>query len=830
MKSLFKRVLASATGSVMLLSQMAATAVNTTAADATVLDKAWLTEVPTDGEVPALDDLAIFVDGEAFNDMAKLYVEQEAEEDESELTIGDVEDFTETTEGEEEEDKPSYAPAVFGESNWNDKFETAIKAAVGDGDKTVTIDDAAYREKLANALKNNKTVTNNISEASVDAIIAAIGAGTVTVEDGYATAKYTLSDAMGKAFGDAFVEYLINQGGNFTRPDGVDVTIDWSGYDLSGELTVDIDFSKYDKTASYEISFTDGKGKKYSTLDELEGFAAVKFLEAMNVIVTEGAKQGVDLSGDMAKFASKGANGLNAIKEVYKAIGNAFTIQASAPETYTAYLEAVKDSIKEGVSSARFAGKILNVLSKAPATLSAALTSEKVGQAFDVAIDALKSIAGENVKVDLSPATIQELIDETEGGLFLVGGYTAAGMFMMADDQNEDVAEALKAAYADTWAEEGYEFVSVESSKVGAFQVGPTSSEDEDAESEITKGDASYDMARYITRVDLKKIQETTTTTTTTTEETTTTTTTEGTGNDSTTTTTTTEGTGNDSTTTTTTTEGSGNDSTTTTTTTEGSGDDSTTTTTTTTQVSLEFVAEGIESNVVYWSEEDTTFDVASLIIGMNVYEDGKFIRTVEVTNCFTTVQKDATDFDFEGFGLYGIQTILLDETGIASALTELGYDAAAVLAQEKATGSLKNKDTTGKYYLGTQTPIYLVLRGDMDLNNSVDMKDVVLIQKWFNFIVQNEETMDAVMADNAFKNNYSTEQYIRFGHYAADVHTGNGLVDAKDATCIQKWYNWNVLNEEETPWDDANVVGAKVTPLSALHGAPLEYETIATE
>jgi hypothetical protein len=82
MKSLFKRVLASATGSVMLLSQMAATAVNTTAADATVLDKAWLTEVPTDGEVPALDDLAIFVDGEAFNDMAKLLVAAEAEEDE----------------------------------------------------------------------------------------------------------------------------------------------------------------------------------------------------------------------------------------------------------------------------------------------------------------------------------------------------------------------------------------------------------------------------------------------------------------------------------------------------------------------------------------------------------------------------------------------------------------------------------------------------------------------------------------------------------------------------------------------------------------------------
>ena len=814
MKSLFKRVLASATGSVMLLTQMAATAVNTTAADATVLDKTWLTDVPTDGEVPSLDELAIFVDGEAFNDMAKLLVAAEAEEDESELTIGDVEDFTETTEGEEEEDKPSYSPAIFGESNWNDKFETAIKAAVGDGETTVDVDDAAFRTRLADTLKKNKFVSKNISEASVDAIVAAIGAGTVTVEDGYATAKYTLTDAMGKAFGDAFVEYLINQGGNFTRPDGVDVAIDWSGYDLSGELTVDIDFSKYDKSANYEISFTDGKGKKYSTLDEIEGFVTAKFLEAISVIVTEGEKQGVDLSADLVKFATKGSNAMTAIKEIYHAMSNAFTIQLTAPEAYTAYIEALKESVQEGVSSARFAGKVLNALSKAPATLDAALSSKAAGKVFDVAIGALKSIAGEDVKVDLSPATIQELIDETEDGLFLVGGFMAAGMFSMADDQNDDVADALKAAYADTWAEEGYEFVSVESSKIGVFQVGPTSSEDDDAESEITKGDASYDMARYIKRVDLKKIQETTTTTT---EETTTTTTTEGTGNDSTTTTTTTEGTGNDSTTTTTTT-------------TEGSGDDSTTTTTTTTQVSLEFVAEGIESNVVYWSEEDTTFDVASLIIGMNVYEDGKFIRTVEVTNCFTTVQKDATDFDFEGFGLYGIQTILLDETGIATALTELGYDAAAVLAQEKATGSLKNKDTTGKYYLGTQTPIYLVLRGDMDLNGSVDMKDKTLIQKWFNFIVQNEETMDAVMADNAFKNNFSTEQLIRFGHYAADVHTGNGLVDLKDATCIAKWYNWNVLNEEETSWDDEKVVGSKVTPLSALHGAPLEYETIATE
>ncbi len=820
MKSLFKRVLASATGSVMLLTQMAATAVNTTAADATVLDKAWLTDVPTDGEVPSLDDLAIFVDGEAFNDMAKLLVAAEAEEDESELVNYDVEDLVETTEGEEEEEE--YAPAVFGESNWNDKFETAIKAAVGDGEKTVTVDDAAFRTTLAKRLKSNKFVSKNISEASVDALIAALGAGTLTVEDGYATAKYTLTDAMGKAFGNAFVEYLINQGGNFTRPDGVDVDIDWSGYDLSGELTIDIDFSKYDKTAAYEISFTDGNGKKYGTLDEFENFAAMKFLEAMNVIVTEGEKQGVDLSGDMAKYAAQGANAMNAIKELYHAIGSTFVMQLNAPDTYTTYIQALKESIKEGVSSPRFVRKALNALAKAPATLDAALASNSFNKAFDIAIGALKGIAGENVKVDLSPATIQELIDETEQSVFIIGGYVAAGMFVLPDDQSEDVEAAIKAAYADKWAEEGYEFVSLESSKIGMVQAGPKGSEDEDAASEITKGEGSFDMARYIKRVDLKTIEKTTTTTE---DSTTTTTTTEGEGESS-TTTTTTEGEGG-STTTTTTTEGTG-ESSTTTTTTEGEGGSSTTTTTTT-QVSLEFVAEGIESNVVYWSEEDTTFDVASLIIGMNVYEDGKFIRTVEVTNCFTTVQKDATDFDFEGFGLYGIQTILLDETGIASALTDLGYDAAAVLAQEKATGSLKNTDTTGKYYLGTQTPIYLVLRGDMDLNNSVDMKDVTLIQKWFNFIVQNEETMDAVMADNAFKNNFSTEQLVRFGHYAADVHTGNGLVDAKDATCIQKWYNWNVLNEEETPWDDAKVVGSKVTPLSALHGAPLEYETIAT-
>ena len=823
MKSLFKRVLASATGSVMLLTQMAATAVNTTAADATVLDKTWLTDVPTDGEVPSLDDLAIFVDGEAFNDMAKLYVEQEQaseEDEETTMFVGDVDEIT----GEEEtdeEDEPTYSPVVFGESNWNDKFETAIKAAVGDGEKTVTINDAAYREKLVNALKKNKTVTKNISEASVDAIIAAIGEGTLTVEDGYATAKYTISKNMGKAFGDAAVEFLKNNGGNFTRSDGTVVVIDWSDFDLSGELTVDIDFSKYDKTAAYEISFTDGTGKKYSKLAELKGYAGTKFLEAINVIVTEGAKQGVDLTGDIAKYATKGVNALNAVEEVYDAIGNAFVMQLNAPDTYTTYIQTLTESIKEGVSSPRIAGKILNAIAKAPATLSSALASEQFGQAFNVVIDALKGVAGENLKVEISPATIQELIDETEGGMFIVAGYIAAGMFAIPDDQSEDVEAAIKAAYADQWAEEGYEFVSLKSGKIGVFQAGPKSSE-EDERVDATKGDASFDMYRYIERVDLKTIEKTTTTT----EETTTTTTTEGTGEDSTTTTTTTEGAGDDSTTTTTTTEGDGNDSTTTTTTTEGGS----TTTTTTTQVSLEFVAEGIESNVVYWSEEDTTFDVASLIIGMNVYEDGKFIRTVEVTNCFTTVQKDATDFDFEGFGLYGIQTILLDETGIASALTELGYNAAAVLAQEKATGSLKNTDTTGKYYLGTQTPIYLVLRGDMDLNNSVDLKDATLIQKWFNFVVQNEETMDVVMADNAFKNNFSTEQLVRFGHYAADVHTGNGLVDPKDATCIQKWYNWNVLNEEETSWDDAKIVGSKVTPLSALHGAPLEYETIAAE
>jgi len=101
MKSLFKRAFAAATSSVLVLSQLAATAVNINAADAQplVVDKAWTLKVPFADQK---DALATYLDP----------IEVNAEETEATFAAG-----TETVNDLH--------------SKWNDDFESALLAALG---------------------------------------------------------------------------------------------------------------------------------------------------------------------------------------------------------------------------------------------------------------------------------------------------------------------------------------------------------------------------------------------------------------------------------------------------------------------------------------------------------------------------------------------------------------------------------------------------------------------------------------------------------------------------------------------------------------------------
>lgn len=794
MKSLFKRVLASATGTVLVLSQLAAVNINAadTASDL-VLDRAWLTDVPVD-ELPTVDELPVVIEGET----------------------AEVESLT------------------WGESIWNNKFETTVLSITGDASVTKTTVATKIKDAIKRRLKDTSYFTEEQAARAVDLISDA----DVTLNsNGTAKVVVNLSEASA-LFGEIAEQEWEKDGYNANG----EVDVDWSGFSITGTAIIDIDFSDYDKTATYNVTINDGT-KTYDGLTAFAEYATSKFLEAEQYVIAQAKAQGSAsdrLEEQAAKYAKRLQDALNAAKRLGAAVNAISLTGTDLDQTYADYLAAVDAAIDAANVSDRVANKARTELEKAPETFTGAITSGRAAKWIDTAVEAAQKFAADKATINLSSADVAAIVDEGyDYNITIPNGYSVDLEFSLADDQNAKLADAIVAAYGDQWAADGYEFVEVVSHKEVTAKA--------DTKLAVDGEELYYNVVRVIDEVILRKVEETTTSETTTTETTTSeTTTSETTTEETTTSETTTEETTSSETTTsetttsetttseTTTTEST--DATETTTSTEDTNDVTETTTTTPGIVvgdyryELEFVGDAGVTELVYWSEETTPFDLTNLSVSMkltktNINDPADVtVTNSDVTADFAPVQQSPQDFDFHGFDYYALEVALSDDAALKATLTE--QTDAEVTDALVARYSIANGNTLATFNKQSFITVVLVLRGDTTLDNVIDSKDANAINQINNMInvldvdVEQFQTFDGFLFGTGNPINL-----LKYSHYAGDAFDGLGYLTAPDANIVARRFNIEVIlggDPDEYEWDSEDMIGHSVTPRAELHADPL--------
>ena len=790
MKSLFKRTVAAASSSVLVLSQLATIAanVNVSAAETAPLtvDKKFVLDVPVDEADP--------------------------------LKAGQV-------------------------SDWGNKAETMLLAM---GEKTVTIDTQKAKNTARTSANKAATKYGHISSAEIDEILAGV-ADTATVEfDGMFGFKVTVDCAnIGKTIAQIAEDEFLN----------FDTELDWSKYNVSGSLIIEglIDGAK--KSVSYEAYIIDETGAAQKGDKSIEAYANKKIDEIMNTVAAQAdkiaadavakdanksadteaelAKKKQETIDDLAKARKKVSDKLSSLREFADAVV-AINVTGTEPNTvYTDYLAEV------GKKSARAASIIAD---KAPESITAALADKTVNEYYDIFVENANTILDGAATIEITTADIASIINEGyDFDIQIKEGPSGEISFKIADDQADELLAAVKALnedpkkYADAGytvvLEDGsipsftdevkYEYVAIDSEKMvsakGTSEYG-------------IKGNGSYDVERIIKKIVVK---ETPIETTTTTSITTTTTTSEPVTDE--TTTTTTEPVSDDTTTTTTTTEPVTDDTTTTTTTTEPVTD----TTTTTTNTAVSFEIKGIsDSGLVYWSEETGSFDLSALSITMHILDGGVDTgKTVDVTNVFqpdANSPKDLTLGDDLGIAAIPVKFVLKNTADLEKAVADAGFDN-SVFGDEKLTEG----------YSAGQFIVYLVLRGDADLNGVVSVEDAQYALCYYvDTIIGKRTAKEVLTGDFTYLINKGEmkEAYFPYSHYAADVTceaqnrnaevvTNDGLVTVEDAQMILNYYTEiSVAMKDGLDWNSPEIIGVDINVKDELHAQPCVLDVNATD
>ena len=759
MKSIFKRTLAAASSSILVLSQLSAVAatVNVSAADeapvaassATTIDKEFVLFVPIDEETP-------------WNGL---------------------------------------------HSDWNDKLEAAALTA-GAKSFTIGLDRGKKYAKKA-MLKSDR-----ISSATADEILAAVSEAKVET-DGKANGKATIEIAdLAPICGELIEQEMrIQNGGKEVTFNGKPVVVDWSKLTLKCTAVVDVKTDFDAKTVSYEVTLTDENGKEYMDYKAVEEYVLAKVDEAAALLKEAGAKNGGDtarFNEQVDKYVKKAKNGEGYIAKMIEAV-KAITASASDLETlYTDYSNKLVEAAKSVKAPEYYTNKAINKFNaEKPASASALWTDEKVQDCYDAAVDIVSRNYGEYVDVQLKLSDIQGIVENATSASYKIDGYTAEAILEIDDDKADEVKAAIEAKLA----AENKKLVSFKSSKKitakGETDYG-------------MKGSAFYDVERIIT-IETEAI----TTTTTSEPAPSTTTTTEAKpvpGSE-----TTKPSTGTEPITTSTEPVVSSTEPIVTSTEPIVTSTEAPVTSTTpATFVSFEF--KGIEDKgYVYWSEEDGKIDLSNLSVTLHFYESGveQPAKAVDVTDAFKpqfTSPSEMTMPEGVGCSASSAYFILSDAEAVKTAIKNAGYDD-ALIEQE----GIKEGMRAGKY------TVYLVLRGDSDLNGTVDVADAQLALVYYTETVVSKRKASEVLKDS--RNPYLKSQgdyagaYLPLSHYAMDTADGNGEITIDDAMQILRYYTEiTVALHHNKTWDDASIVGQKVVPMEELHKEPLTYDTKASE
>jgi len=397
MKTFFKRTAAAATGSVLALTQLAATAVvNVSAAESKTWDKAWVIDVPVEETVKS----TAIVDGDT------------------------VKEITESV--------------VAGESQWNSDFEAAILAIAGTDDVSTTAATTAAKNFVKRQLTSTSYVDAETAQELVDAV-----SGTANIVVGDGTAKITLDVAeCGEAVGQVIENVLTKRGGVSLLDDaGNKIAIDWSAFKVSGQIIVDVTYD-YSKNVSYAVTFVDEKGTSY-TADKAFDYAEKKLAEASAVISASAAKVAAsygitDFTLEMTQFETRAAN---ATAKAKKTIAAMYGVSVSGTEleaTYADYLAAEKAAVGTRVAN--------QIEKRAPKSIEGVLTNEKVLTNADNIIASLTDLAGEKQSINIAAADLSDIIlSGYDYDIQIPNGASADLVFSIEDDQNADVLAALQA-------------------------------------------------------------------------------------------------------------------------------------------------------------------------------------------------------------------------------------------------------------------------------------------------------------------------------------------------------------------------------------------------
>ena len=790
MKSLFKRTLAAATGSVIALSQLAAMAVNVnvSAADTapasgvTTVDKEFCLNVP----VAKADPFKILA------------------------------------------------------SDWNDKLESEMLAA---GKKEFSAHASELRTKFINRMARIMFYGGSATKDQASRFAACFSDINVTANpDGTFTAKVAMYDAA-QVTTEIYMDTIARlMDGKVTTDDGSkQIVPDFSGVKIAGEFIIEgkTDFDK--KTISTSAKFVDDEGNEYKDADsafEVDGYCQHVMNEiglAATIAADDAEKDGSKTEKFTDAVNKIARNGFNFNQDVLKAAKAVNSIKIEGTDydqVYVDYMGEVGKKLDAANISERnklrIIGQMINYI---PGNASMAAKDELVNHYYNSAVNFFNNKYS-NIQIDLKPSDVTDVLDSAvEAEYAFTNGYSFNAKVKIDDDQKDELlteliasgmtAQEVKDKYGYEIIIDGdetgvdladlstYEYVAVDSFKTIIFN---DRTNDYGLNTEFF-----YDVLRDVQAVHIVP-KTVTTTTTTTTDITTTTTSEEGQGGS--TTTTTEEGQPGGSTTTTT---DAGQGGSTTTTTDDQQGGSTTTTT------YVNFVAFDIEGfgdeGLVYWSEETTPFDLSKLSVTLRIYEEGVDTgKTVDVSSAFQASATDPTQCEKpDGIGIAATPVAykLVDAEAVQKAILEAGYDQETI----EANGIKEGMEVSDLI-------VYLVNRGDTDLNGSIGAADAQDTLVYYTATLVANKTAKKLLEDpeeTYLKTKGDlAEKYLPFSHYAADAANGDGKITAEDAQAILSYYTyWVVANHSgEWSWVNDEIPVQGHTPLDELHAKPLSKDT----
>ncbi len=822
MKSLFKRTIAAASSSVLVLSQVATLAANVNVSAATtplIIDKEFVLDVPVDANDPLKADQ---------------------------------------------------------HSDWNNEAEALLLEL---GDKDIEVSTAKIKEVSRKYANKFAAKYGHISSVEIDELLATVDETAKVWLRAQSNGTYAITT---KLSFDNIGEIIGELAENEFAKGNTDKDIIWTGYTIAGTFEVEVVFDPAEKTVSYDITFYDENGVAVHGDKEIEKYATDKAIEAAKLVGSQRLSDDEKDTEVIQKAEQKIRDRIAYVRSIVDQIASAsFSATAdTAEELYSKipfdqYLAKVDDKLDKDVS-----GKVED---KIPASIDEILNNEKVTDVYDILVEQANAIIGDIATIDFTPADAAEILKSGYNFDFRVRtGPDAYCSFWIDDDQEDELLAAVVALDKEPvdYANAGYTVV-LEDGSTPDFENKEYEFKQIDSEKRITAdvstvygvyGQLFYDVEREIVKIVVVPVEETTTTTTTTTgsskptsssddASTTTTTVTEPTGSDSgssqTTTVTDPTGTGSDSgssqTTTVTDPTGTGSDSgssqTTTVTDPTGTGSDSgssdtttstdpsgsTTTTTAATYISFEI--KGVSDNgLIYWSEEKTAFDLSDLSITMHFIEAGQDTgKTVDVTKAFETDADSSDDLslaDGLGFAATPINFVLKDAESVQKAVLDAGYGQ-DLIDQEKLIAGKQ----VGSFN------VYLVLRGDSDLNGIVDVVDAQYALVYYTETIMAQLSAKTILNDAdciyLLEKGDKRETYFPYSHYAMDVTfdsknldatQNNGIVSVEDAQQILNYYTVFVVGEKTGTWNHTEVITRDITVLEDLHAEPLKYDTAASD